>query len=400
LDRGKLNLYAAFPLVTFIVSLAMGLYVLMKDPTDRLRRAFFMLTFWIFLATLGDFGRLITNNEELAIDFLHLKWLGLAFLQSAVLDLVLMASVWVKRWDTKFIEVAIYAPALTTLALDSMGYLIVGVEAKPWGFEAVYGMGYIVWIVMWFTYIGISIAVLLMDLRTKDPVQRNLYTILLAGLLIPTVLESIAGILATSNVIPELVLSALSMLGFLVFFRWAIYRKSIFALTPKKEVLKGEAGAPELKLPPHHIYRVVGEPQAYTYGLFRDLVVSGLFGLIISRRPPNKIKEETCLIETPMVWISSTSKEGVRTVSPSEMGQIVALVKEFINKAEGTLILIDGIEFLIFQNGPKMVLNALFLLSEIASLHNTRIIIPLDPAAIDKPTLALLERETVDIKDA
>jgi len=242
--------------------------------------------------------------------------------------------------------------------------------------------------------------VLLMDLRTKDPVQRNLYTILLAGLLIPTVLESIAGILATSNVIPELVLSALSMLGFLVFFRWAIYRKSIFALTPKKEVLKGEAGAPELKLPPHHIYRVVGEPQAYTYGLFRDLVVSGLFGLIISRRPPNKIKEETCLIETPMVWISSTSKEGVRTVSPSEMGQIVALVKEFINKAEGTLILIDGIEFLIFQNGPKMVLNALFLLSEIASLHNTRIIIPLDPAAIDKPTLALLERETVDIKDA
>lgn len=395
-----MNLYAFFPLVTFIVSLAMGVYVLMQDPKDRMRRAFFMLTFWIFLATLGDFGRLISDNEGEALDFFHLKWLGLAFIQPAVLDLVLMASVWVKRWDTKIVEVAIFAPALALIALDSMGYVFNGVESRPWGFEPVYGTGFMVWIVMWFVYIAISMALLLLDLRTRDPVQKDLCKILLAGLLIPTILESMAGGMSSSNMVPELVVGNLAMLGFLVFFRWAIYRKRIFALTPKKEVLENGTEAPELKLPPHHIYRIEGEPQAYTYGLFRDLVVSGLFGLIISRRPPNKIKEETGLIETPMVWISSTSKEGTRTVSPSEMGQIVALVKEFINKAEGTLVLIDGVEFLIFQNGPKMVLNALFLLSEIASLHNTRIIIPLDPAAIDKATMALLERETVDLKDA
>jgi hypothetical protein len=357
-----------------------------------------MLTFWTNLAALGDICMLSTSDATLAARFFHVRWMGIVFVEPALLDLVLSVSVWAARWDHPIRQFGIYIPSFTLLILDAMDGILNGIQLKPWGFEAIYGPLFMLWLAFWILYIGCGVFVLLMDLKDKKSGQRPIYMTLLIGILIPTLINSISA--GTNKIlgIPDLISSNLSLILFLVFFELAIYRRRIFVLMPKKEHIKEDYEKSKLSLPPGSIYRIEGEPPAVIYGFFRRLVLSDMFGLAISRRTPQSIKEETCLIETPMVWLSSTPKDGIRTVSPSEIGQIVYIVKEFIKKVEGTVILLDGLEFLIFQNGPKITLSALFLLSETISTSNARVLIPIDPKAIDPATLALIQRETVDLR--
>jgi hypothetical protein len=393
-----LHPYIIAPITTLILSIGLGAYVIQKDPEDRFRRAFFMLTFWTFFAAVGDLVMLVTTDPVLAARCAHIKWMGMAFVEPAVLDLVLAVSVWAARWDHPIRQFGIYVPTFIFILLDSMGDITKGVQLQPWGYEPVYGPLFILWVLFWMLYIGSGVLILAMDLKDKKSGQRQIFRTLLIGILIPTIMNSFAEGIDMDLGIPTLLTSHLALILFLLFFELAIYRRRIFVLIPKKEHIKDEAGRPKLDLPPGHIYRLESEPPSVIYDFFRHLVISDLYGLVISRKPPNIVKEETCLIETPMVWISSTPKNGIRTVAPSEIGQIVQIMKEFIKKAEGTVVLIDGLEFLIFENGPKITLTALFLLSEIVATSNTRVIIPVDIVAIDPGTLALIQKETTDLR--
>ena len=390
--------YIIAPIITFVLSVGLGAYVILRDPKDRFRRAFFMLTFWTALAAVGEIGMLATTDAGLASRIFHIKWMGMAFIEPAVLDLVLSVSVWARRWDHPVRQFGIYVPPFVFILLDTMGDIMMKVQLHPWGYEAVFGSLLLLWILFWLLYVGGGIFVLAMDLKDKKSEQRPIYTTLLIGLLIPTSIISISRGLESYLGIPIFIATHLALILFLLFFELAIYRRRIFVLMPKKEQIAHDAGYIKLSLPPGHIYRIESEPPSVTYDLFRNLVISDLFGLVISRKPPDIVKEATCLIETPMVWISGTPKDGTRTVAPSEVGQIVQLVKDFIKKAEGTVILIDGLEFLLFQNGSKIILGALFLLSEIVATSNTRDLLPVDLVAIEPTTLALIQRETVDLR--
>jgi len=393
-----LHPYILAPITTMVLAAGLGTYVLLKDPKDTFRRAFFMLTFWTFLASISEVGMLTTTDADVATRLFHIKWVGMAFVEPAVLELVLAASLWAAKWEHPARQFWIYVPPIAFIVLDAMGGIMNGVQLQPWGYEAVYSSLFMLWPLFWFVYIGIGVLVLAMDLKDRTSGYRPVYMTLLIGILIPTIIDGISE--GTNRYLgtPNIITSYLALILFLIFFEIAIYRRRIFVPIPKKETIKGDVKKSKLVLPPGHIYRLEGEQPSVTYELFRGLVLSDLFGLIISRKPPEGVRVTMGLEETPIVWLSSTPKEGVRTVAPTEIGQIVFLVKEFIKKAEGTVVLLDGLEFLIFQNGPKITLSALFLLSETISVSNSRVLIPTDPKAIDPATMALIQRETVDIR--
>ena len=390
--------YIIPPITTLVLSIGLGAYVIQKDPKDRFRRAFFMLTFWISLSAIGQIGMMATTDPGLASRFFHVQWMGAAFVEPAVLDLVLSVSVWAARWDHPIRQFGIYIPPFIFLILDSMGDILKGTTLQPWGYEPIYSPLMSLWLLFWMLYIGSGIFILLMDLRNRTSGQRPIYWTLLIGLLIPALIDTISQKTNTYLGISDVISSNVALILFLLFFELAIYRRRIFVLMPKKEHIKDETITSKLNLPPGHIYRLENEPSSVSYDIFKHLVLSDLYGLVVSRKPPQSVKEATGLIETPMVWISSTPKEGIRTIAPSEVGQIVQAVKEFIKKAEGTIVLIEGLEFLMFENGPKMTLGALFLLSEIVTISNARVLFPLDSTAIEPATLALIQRETVDLR--
>jgi len=393
-----LHWYIIAPISTLILAVALGTYVIQKDPKNKIRWAFFMLTVWIDIASLGDIGMLATTDAGIASRFFHIKWLGMAFVEPAILDLVLASSVWSARWDHPVRKFVIYILPFSLIILDAMGDILKGIQLQPWGYDAVYGPLFLLWTVFWLLIIVSGVFVLAMDLKDKKNPQRPVYITLLIAILIPTIINSLFQGINMYYQMPLMIPTYISLILFLLFFELSIYRRRIFVLTPKKERIKDDANISKMSLPPGHIYRLEGEPPPVFYDLFKHLVLSDLFGLVISRKPPQSIKKATGLKDTNMIWISSTPKEGINTIAPSEIGQIIQTVKEFIKRAGETIVLIDGLEFLIFENGPKMTLSALFLLSEIVMNSNARVIIPVDPTAIEPSILALIRRETVDLR--
>ena len=74
--------------------------------------------------------------------------------------------------------------------------------------------------------------------------------------------------------------------------------------------------------------------------------------------------------------------------------QLYAVVNEFVTKSSKSIILLDGVEYLIHHNNFTTVLHLVEQLRDLAGTHNTRIILPAYPGAIEDQELKLIERET------
>lgn len=143
-------------------------------------------------------------------------------------------------------------------------------------------------------------------------------------------------------------------------------------------------------------YIIKEELANYGYELFRIYLMHGGSGYCLSRMHPSKIREKYKLIETPIVWLSVTPdpNEKIITVNPTDIASIITTIKQFLEdtKSEG-IILIDGIEYLIIHNGAEIVAKMIQTLHETAVMSKAKILITLNPKAIDEKVMRVLERE-------
>ena len=127
--------------------------------------------------------------------------------------------------------------------------------------------------------------------------------------------------------------------------------------------------------------------------VFIDLTNSGLRGLIITRTYPEKIRE-MCKTEVPIMWLS-TEKKGEMTMSP-EFPLIRKTIEDFA--ARDSVVMLDGLGYLIAQNGFGDALDFIQMLSDMYHIRKSVLIISIDPDTLTNQELCLLERETKELK--
>jgi len=126
--------------------------------------------------------------------------------------------------------------------------------------------------------------------------------------------------------------------------------------------------------------------------IFIDLVTHGISGLYITRQNPGQIREVYGLERTPIIWLTREKTEE-KSIEPTDLLELSYTIKEFIKKAGDSVILLDGLEYLIVQNGYKEILQFVQSLKDSISMSSSRLVIPLDPSTIDSQQLHLLMRE-------
>lgn len=132
------------------------------------------------------------------------------------------------------------------------------------------------------------------------------------------------------------------------------------------------------------------------YPILRRLL-TGRAGLIVSRSPPDVIRNTLKIEKTPVLWI--TRLRGEKTVEPTRLEYLLQTLVDFMKKTEyPKLIFIDGVEYLIIENGFAPVFKFLTTLKDYAMLHNTVIVVPVDEKSLDKRSLNLLRREFEGLK--
>ena len=133
--------------------------------------------------------------------------------------------------------------------------------------------------------------------------------------------------------------------------------------------------------------------------VFVDLVTHGIPGFIITREYPEKIMDKYNLVKTPIVWLSQSEKHN--SVSPNDLSKLNYIIQEFVRKSEESVILLDGVEYLVAETEFLPVLKFLHSLRDIVVIGNSRLILPVfrDTLPLNQFSMLLKEFIVLDADD-
>lgn len=119
-------------------------------------------------------------------------------------------------------------------------------------------------------------------------------------------------------------------------------------------------------------------------------------GLMITRVFPERIREEYHLQVTPIIWL--TESTGDRRIPPTSVALMTDALIRFMEGNPNSIVLVDGVEYLLTFNEFSRVLRSLDSLNETTWITRSRLIIAIDPEAFDSKQIAMLERDRIVIK--
>ncbi len=149
-------------------------------------------------------------------------------------------------------------------------------------------------------------------------------------------------------------------------------------------------------LGPAECYIITEKKPERSFEIFVDLVTHGISGFVVSREYPEKMKRKYTLQKTPILWLSRTEREN--TISPDDLSKLYYIIGEFTRKTKESVILLDGLEYLITQVNFDTVLKQLLEFKDTIILHNSRLIIPVHVETLSPREYSILEREFTIIK--
>jgi len=167
-----------------------------------------------------------------------------------------------------------------------------------------------------------------------------------------------------------------------------IGRRKILVEPAVEKMVKGEK---QYSLTQGFSYLVEEETPKKSFDIFVDYVTHGISGLCITRTNPKFVKEQYSLKKTPFIWLSTLKTD--EYTSTVDLTELSISIKDFVKKSKKSVILLDGIEFLVTRSSFEEVLSFLQSLSEYISLTESIVVIPMSPQTVDVRQLKLLERE-------
>jgi PAS domain S-box-containing protein len=138
-------------------------------------------------------------------------------------------------------------------------------------------------------------------------------------------------------------------------------------------------------------YLLVEEKPDTCFKLFNKLIEYGFKGMLISRIHPSHIQEEYNIKDLPLIWLTQVREENC--IEPTNITQLSIAVKGFAEKGVEGVILLEGLEYLIVQNGFEVVLRFVQTMVDIVMISKCRLIISFDARTLGEVELHRLERE-------
>jgi len=144
-------------------------------------------------------------------------------------------------------------------------------------------------------------------------------------------------------------------------------------------------------LEPGYSYLIKEEKPFVAFDIFVDQVTHGNRGLCISRQHPSKVRVNYGLKRTPILWFSQTSTDN--SIDPSNISKLVHTIRNFVKENKGSVVLLDGVEYLKLQNDFNLVMKYLNMINDIIMAEEAKLILPINPKALTENEMAYMERE-------
>ncbi len=144
-------------------------------------------------------------------------------------------------------------------------------------------------------------------------------------------------------------------------------------------------------LDPSGCYIAIEKKPEKVFEIFCDLVTHGIPGFVISREYPKKLRRAYNLVKTPILWLSRSEMENV--IGPDDLSKLNYVVADFTRKSAESVVLLDGLEYLVMQTGFHTALHYIHQLKDVIVMNNSRLLIPLHKDTLSLKEYSILEKE-------
>ena len=148
-------------------------------------------------------------------------------------------------------------------------------------------------------------------------------------------------------------------------------------------------------LEPKKVYLFKDVEENQGFDLFISSLNLGWVGLAIVREDPRVLRKKYNLHKTAFIWLTDHKVEGIPCEKKLE--PIIQVVLEFLRENRKCVVFIEGIDYLILQQGFEEVIKKVHTLKDSVSLHDSIIILSVNGELLDSPKLKVLESLTVDV---
>ena len=193
----------------------------------------------------------------------------------------------------------------------------------------------------------------------------------------------------------------------------ATFTSQFMAIVVDPEVETAKMGGFRLYDIPRGVYLVYDEKAAAALSLFSELVTMPLrpdaeipgreesaaatlqflipSGLVVTREFPEGIRKRHNLQVTPIIWL--TESPGERRIAPTSLAVLTDTIIRFMESNPNSIVVVEGIEYIVTYNDFRKVLRSLDSLNETAWVTKGRLLLAVNPKAFEERDLALLERD-------
>ncbi len=113
---------------------------------------------------------------------------------------------------------------------------------------------------------------------------------------------------------------------------------------------------------------------------------------VISRMNPDQIRSDYDLKNSDLIWLTDKSSESKETIPPN-LESLSWTLEEKIKESATDVVFIDGIEYLISNNGFDSTLQFIRRIVDIVSETDTVLLVVVNPKALENRQINMLERE-------
>jgi len=175
---------------------------------------------------------------------------------------------------------------------------------------------------------------------------------------------------------------------FNIYNKYSKYYEEYFIPYPEKK------GAVSIKPRKGLVYLFEDPGPVRAFRVFRAMISHGLLGKFVTREYPAKVLKKYKLEEVPYMWLSKSRE--VNALAPTDTEKIRFQLIKFLkeeDKKGNTVVLMDGMEYLITHNSFVTILKLVQALKDQVSLTNGTLLIPISPNTLEEREIKLIERE-------
>jgi len=385
-DMIELSSLAPVFLTITVIELALGVYILRKGFGSPVNRLFFWFSLLAAVGNMLDLLMASLTVESLAawtyrvLIFLLIIELGVAYRLSALVPYD--SGLVVLRKNSKA-----FAP-LVTIAAFLMTLTVWDLNRDSYGWTSdvpLTSVGLIFCMIVYMVLLTITLRRKMARLDKKGLRQAELLTFALAFPI--SVMVIIMAMTEVGVVIPRMF--GLGEVVSVIVLSYGIMRYDLMVPPRVTEaVTMATRALPTLEGGRAYLFEA-RTPETMFLAMLSKM--SKEFSvLVVSRTHPEQLRAAYRLTQTPFLWLAETP--GPNNINPGNLQLLAHMTTEFVRKGP-SLVVIDGLEYLLVNNDPNRIMKFLGQLRDEVIVKGSILLVSIDPRALTERQRAILERE-------